>query len=112
MGSKNNRKCIICGRSYGFCPSCGADAGKPSWYFIFDGENCHDIYETCVAYRDKDIDLATAYDRISKLDTSNLKDFAADTKAQIEEILKYKKPATYSNQNGQKNVGNYNKSKK
>ena len=50
MGKKNNRKCCICGRSYSYCPTCGEDAGKPTWYFIFDDLNCHDIYEVCVAY--------------------------------------------------------------
>ena len=66
MGKKNNRTCIICGQDYRYCSACGEDAGKPTWYFIFDSENCHDIYETCVAYRDKEIDQKEAYERISK----------------------------------------------
>ena len=90
MGKKNNRKCIICGRSYHFCPTCGEDAGKPTWYFIFDGLNCHDIYEVCTQYRDGKIDMKTAYETISLLDTSNLDDFAEVTQAQIKEILSYK----------------------
>lgn len=90
MGKRNNRTCIICGKEYQYCPTCGSDVGKPSWYFIFDGENCHEIYETCVAYRDKVITTAEAYEKISKLDLSGLEDFAPSTKAQIEEILKYK----------------------
>ena len=68
MGTKNNRECIICGRGYHYCPTCGADAGKPTWYAIFDGQNCHDIYETCVAYRDKKISIEDAYNKINKLD--------------------------------------------
>lgn len=87
---KINRICCICGRGYSYCPACGEDAGKPTWYFIFDGENCHDIYETCVAYRDKEIDQKEAYERISKLDVSNMKNFAEATQAQIKEILNYK----------------------
>lgn len=90
MGKKNNRTCIICGQDYRYCSACGEDAGKPTWYFIFDGENCHDIYETCVAYRDKIITQKEAYEKISALDTSKLKDFAEATQAQIKEILNYK----------------------
>lgn len=90
MGKKNNRTCIICGNSYHFCYTCGEDAGKPTWYFIFDGENCHNIYETCVAYRDKEIDQKEAYERISKLDVSNMKNFAEATQRQIKKILSYK----------------------
>ena len=90
MGKKNNRTCIICGQGYSYCSHCGEDAGKPTWYFIFDSENCHDIYETCVAYRDKKITQKEAYEKISVLDTSKLKNFAEATQAQIKEILSYK----------------------
>ena len=90
MGKKNNRECIICGNSYHFCPTCGEDSGKPTWYFIFDGQNCHDIYEVCVAYRDKTISIKEAYEKIIKLDISNLEKFAEVTQGQIKEILSYK----------------------
>ena len=94
MGNKNNRKCIICGHSYHFCPTCGEDAGKPTWYFIFDGENCHDIYEVCTQYRDKKIDVKKAYELISKLDLSNIEDFVEVTKNQIKEIIRLNEEAT------------------
>ena len=94
MGKKNNRKCIICGHSYHFCPTCGEDAGKPTWYFIFDGENCHNIYEVCTQYRDKKIDAKKAYELISKLDLSNIEDFVEVTKNQIKEIIRLNEEAT------------------
>ena len=87
MGKKNNRVCIICGKEYRYCSACGEDAGKPTWYFIFDGQNCHDIYEVCTQYRDGEIDARAAYEKISKLDISNIKNFAESTRIQIEEIL-------------------------
>ena len=87
MGKKNNRTCIICGQEYRYCSACGEDAGKPTWYFIFDGQNCHDIYEVCTQYRDEEIDAKVAYEKISKLDISNIKNFAEATRIQIEEIL-------------------------
>ena len=85
---KTNRKCCICGQNYHYCPTCGEDSGKPSWYHIFDGQNCHDIYETCTQYRDKVIDAETAYNLISKLDLSKIDAFAESTRLQIEEIKK------------------------
>ena len=88
MGKRNNRTCIICGENYAYCPHCGEDANKPTWYFIFDGQNCHDIYEVCTQYRDGEIDINLAYEKISKLDISNIKNFAESTRMQIEEILK------------------------
>ena len=87
MGKKNNRKCCICGRSYSYCPTCGEDAGKPTWYFIFDDLNCHDIYEVCTQYRDGEIDTKVAYEKISKLDISDLDNFPEVTQSQIKEII-------------------------
>ena len=88
MGKKNNRTCIICGKHYTYCPVCNSgDANKPTWYFIFDGQNCHDIYEVCTQYRDGEIDAKVAYEKISKLDISNIKDFYEATRIQIEEII-------------------------
>lgn len=93
MGKKNNRVCIICGKEYHYCSACGEDAGKPTWYFIFDGQNCHDIYDVCTQYRDGEIDAKVAYEKISKLDISNIKNFAEATRIQIEEILEKGKDA-------------------
>ena len=88
MGKKNNRTCIICGKNCAYCPVCNSgDANKPTWYFIFDGQNCHDIYEVCTQYRDGEIDAKVAYEKISKLDISNIKDFYEATRIQIEEII-------------------------
>lgn len=88
MGKRNNRECIICKTPYHYCPTCGEDSGKPSWYHIFDGQNCHDIYEVCTQYRDNVIDAETAYNLISKLDLSKIDAFAESTRLQIEEIKK------------------------
>jgi hypothetical protein len=90
MAKKNNRTCIICHKVYSYCPNCGEDADKPTWYFIFDGQNCHDIYEVVTAYRDEKIDVAEAYKEISKLDLSGLENFDDVTKEQINEILAHK----------------------
>ena len=84
---KLNRTCIICGKRYSYCNNCQRDSGKPTWYFIFDGQNCHDIYEVCTQYRDGEIDAKVAYEKISKLDISNIKDFYEATRIQIEEII-------------------------
>lgn len=94
MGKKNNRICIICNKPYHYCPTCGEDAGKPTWHFVFDNENCNEIYETCVAYRDKVISIKEASEKINKLDLSELENFAESTKAQIKEILQYKENNT------------------
>ena len=91
---KLNRTCIICGKRYSHCNNCQRDAGKPTWYFIFDGQNCHDIYEVCTQYRDGEIDAKKAYELISKLDLSNIEDFVEVTKNQIKEIIRLNEETT------------------
>lgn len=86
---KNNKTCVICGKSYSYCPSCSVDSDKPSWYFVFDGENCNEIYNICTSYRDGVIDKKVAFEKINKCDISGLDNFADSTKKQIKEILMY-----------------------
>lgn len=94
MSKKDNKKCIICGKTYSYCPSCNHDVNKPSWYMIFDSENCKNIYDICVDYRDGVIDKQVAYEKLKDCDLSGLKDFASSTKKQIEEILNCKSTTT------------------
>lgn len=124
MGNRVNRECIICKSSYHYCPTCGSDSSKPTWYFIFDGENCHDIYEVCTQYRDKIITAEEAYETISKLDISKIENFADVTRLQIEEIIRLhkekvsqpvveeKKIESYKGNYKATNNTNFNKSKK
>lgn len=90
MGKKkNNRKCIICGKEYSYCPVCGQDLKKPSWFTIFCGDNCNSIYETVTTYRDGGCTIETARDVLKSLDLSVIDNdgFNATTKNQIKEIL-------------------------
>lgn len=111
MAKQNNRICIICGESYHFCPTCNSDSGKPAWHFVFDKERCNEIYEICVSYRDKVIDVKEAYERISKLDLSDLENFAPSTKAQIEEIMSYKKKTSLVEEAQEKDTAKANGAK-
>lgn len=87
--NKPNRKCLICGKEYSYCPNCGPDKKKPTWYALFHNENCNGIYDACTEYRDGIIDLATAKNRLNALDLSGINDegFNAGTRKQINNIL-------------------------
>ena len=87
--NKPNRRCLICGKEYSYCPNCGPDKKKPTWYALFHGENCNAIYDACTEYRDGIIDLATARNRLKSLDLSGINDenFNVGTRNKINEIL-------------------------
>lgn len=64
------RKCVLCGNEYEYCPNCTKDRNKPTWYKLFDGENCHGIFN---ALNDYNFNLATKEDTqkiLSKYDLS------------------------------------------
>ena len=110
MSTKNNRTCCICRKVYTYCPVCNSeDYNKPTWYFIFHDENCKKIYEVCTDYRDKRISPKEAFDRLSKLDLSDLDNFEKVTKQQIEEIISSQKSTTKSTTSKSKKIDNVEK---
>lgn len=87
---ENNRKCIICNSEYSYCPTCSHDREKPNWMTLFDNDNCHEIYNICVNYRDGNITQDKAKDKLSRCDLDKLEDFEKGTKNMIKEIMNIK----------------------
>ena len=80
------RTCSVCRSSYSYCPHCGEDKLKPTWYFSFCGENCKDIYDVTAKYENGQIDANGAKVKLDKLDLSKLDKFGASYKSSIEKI--------------------------
>lgn len=80
------RTCSVCRSPYSYCPHCGEDKLKPTWYFSFCGENCKDIYDVTAKYENGQIDANGAKVKLDKLDLSKLDKFGASYKASIEKI--------------------------
>ena len=80
------RTCSVCKTPYSYCPHCGEDKLKPTWYFSFCGENCKDIYDVTAKYENGQIDANGAKVKLNKLDLSKFDKFGASYKASIEKI--------------------------
>lgn len=89
--AKINRTCIVCGKKYSYCPSCREDLHKPSWYSIFETENCKKIYDLCVAFNNGHIDVNEAYELLNKCNLNERKNFTESTNLIIDRILDSKK---------------------
>ncbi len=63
------RKCVLCGNEYEYCPNCTKDRNKPTWYKLFDCENCHGIFN---ALNDYNFNLITKEDAQNILDKYDL----------------------------------------
>ena len=86
---KNNRSCIVCGRSYYFCNHCQDGEIKPSWFNIFHNQNCHDIYDA-VANIYPEQGKKAAKEELDKLDLSNKENFHQNITKLINEIYDIK----------------------
>lgn len=86
MLNNKMRTCSVCRSSYSYCPHCGEDKSKPTWYFTFCGENCKNIYDVTSKYENGQIDINSAKKKIDELDLSNLDKFGASYKSSIEKI--------------------------
>lgn len=85
--AKLNRKCIICGTRYSYCPHCSEDANKPTWMAIFCGENCKDIYTTLDDFRDGRISREDAKTVLNGLDLSPIEKLPKNFQEIFNEII-------------------------
>ena len=49
--SKFDKICIVCGQKYKYCGGCSNYNNKPRWMQSFHDDNCHQIFNTIMAYR-------------------------------------------------------------
>lgn len=98
---KNNRKCIVCGKEYSYCPNCHGDYGKEYWHVNYCDENCKKIYEACAGYSAKQYDKEATAKRLMACDLSGLNHFDEIVKQIINEVMPKNVPA--NNQNREQN---------
>lgn len=85
--AKLNRKCIICGTRYSYCPHCSEDTNKPTWMAIFCGENCKDIYTTLDDFRDGRMSKEDAQVVLNGLDLSPIEKLPKNFQEIFNEIM-------------------------
>lgn len=95
-----NRKCIVCGTEYSYCPSCRADMKKPTWMVRFDKEDCKEIFETGCAFEEGKIDAAQASSKLQGKKLNNIVSTSLkETIAKIELAKKDNKANTKKDEN-------------
>lgn len=88
----NNRICKVCGTEYKFCPNCNENLAnpKPSWYKLYDSEECKTIFETAVKVSCEVITPLEAKEILKNCDLNKAKE--ADLIDVLETIKNAKKP--------------------
>ena len=91
MSKKELRTCILCGKTYSFCPVCNPeDRLKPTWYFCWCSDNCHEVDKVASAFEDGRITNIEAKAKLEKLDLSRKEYFGESYKNSIASIMKAK----------------------
>lgn len=63
----NNRVCYFCKKEYHYCPTCGEDIYKPSWYSMWCSETCKQLDSILVRHTSKMLSTAEAKKQIESL---------------------------------------------
>lgn len=79
--------CVICEKEYEYCPRCNKYEKEPAWKISFDSENCKNIYDACVGYRDGIITKEVAKKKLESCDLTVLESAKNVTKKSVEEIV-------------------------
>ena len=91
MSKRDIRTCVLCKQNYSYCPVCNPeDRLKPTWYFCYCSDNCHDIDSIASAYEDGRITDTEAKEKLEKLDLSRKEYFGESYKNSIASIMKAK----------------------
>lgn len=85
---KNNKTCIICNKEYHYCNNCNKGRVNKPWMELFDTENCSNIFDMCIRYRDNIITSKEAYEQIKTFDLSDIDNFAENVRNTIGLIIK------------------------
>jgi len=91
MSKRGMRSCIICGKEYRYCPNCGADNKDETWRYLYDSEECMNVFNILSNYKNNHIDKEDARDQFEALKVSKDKKFTAEIQKQLDEIVKVKK---------------------
>lgn len=83
----NNKKCILCGKTYTYCSRCEEFDHLPRWMEIYCGDNCHIIFNTLTSYNSKTISIVEAAKILDKCDLSGVDKFHEFNQGLVKKIL-------------------------
>ena len=96
---RGTRQCIVCGKTYTYCPECGNGDINQSWKYLYDTDKCRQVFGILSRYAFGHIDGSQANDQLGTLDVSVNDSFVDDVKATINEIVQSQNLKTSKSKN-------------
>lgn len=84
--ARGDRICVVCGKHYVYCPSCKKGDPKETWRYMYDSEECHDLFKACSDFAFGHISAEQAQKRLSKYDLTDRSKFNEDIRRNLSAI--------------------------
>lgn len=88
MIERNNKTCIVCGKSYKYCSGCTEYAHLEPWHSIYCSGNCKEIFNIVSMYDKAPLEETKA--KLDKCDLSNKNNFHKNILKVINEFYSVK----------------------
>lgn len=85
--AKTNRTCKTCGKAYYYCPTC--DTRKPSWFAMWETEQCRDIFKLLSSEFSKKITTSEAKQQLIDMGVTLNDSFTDSVKKHITRVFEY-----------------------
>ena len=83
-----SRKCTCCNEKYDYCPSCGNDRLKPSYFSVFCSESCKDLWTTLSKVSMGMLTKPEAVEIINSLSLKDKSEYVDCVQRDMEKVLK------------------------
>lgn len=90
MANEVQRICNVCQNSYKYCRNC--DRKLPTWYSMFDSENCKKIFDILTEYNFGKVSKSEANEILMECDLSQKENFRQKLQDEINAIMEKPKP--------------------
>lgn len=85
MAKGTVRTCCICGQEYKYCPTC--DKKLPTWFTMFESENCKTIFYTLTNYNLGKITKEEAVEKLNECDLTHKFTFRQKIQNELDSIM-------------------------
>ena len=84
--ARGERTCVVCGTKYIYCPNCKKGDPTETWRYMYDSEECREIFKTCSRFAFGHIDAEAAKKKLDKYDLTDRTKYAEGIRQNLSAI--------------------------
>lgn len=90
---RGERTCVVCGATYVYCPNCKKGDPAETWRFMYDSEECRDIFKICSRFAFGHINAEEAQKKLEKFNITDRTKYAESIRQNLSAIYAKKAEA-------------------